>query len=551
MVTRVLSDVPQQTVHISQSNSTLIATVQSCFDENSLLPSTQRNVPMMARPNGTGTTACIPSAVIGSDRQRRYHPGASHAPTESFSSDKENQDQQTPGSRLKKRKSASTAMSTPMQPQSAAGNKRRRLEENGRGPASQSARRRELADKVDTSYYDPDQDERTKRATLKQLRDLSSQLNDSRAEYLQRGSRGIHDTITQANGYFSGVKQTSVATVDSRLLVNVGDLAYKKINTMSTGDTSTAIDVDDFLSKCIGYMKTAPSDPVTATQSTQRRRPQIRHNNSNTGSDQEGEEDIRELNFAHLGATLCFPASSRPCLSSFLLGPLSVEKKQRPPTQRRAIQRAANANSLQAARPTSLSQEDLDHQESLTLTSICSNIATLLSNTQSRGEKLVEQEVDDLPSEASEAQIRKIMAKHNMADNGGVPLFKFCINPKSFGQTVENFFYVSFLIKEGKFGLDFDGDDWPTLGMVESERTVEKRQETQRNQAVFTLDFDQWEDLVQGLGIEESIIPHRKDDEFQELNLAYRDRDEVSSRNRGRSTTIMNDEEDEDMYGPG
>ncbi|KAJ9653525.1 hypothetical protein H2198_007307 [Neophaeococcomyces mojaviensis] len=505
----------------------------------------------MARPNGTGTTACIPSAVIGSDRQRRYHPGASHAPTESFSSDKENQDQQTPGSRLKKRKSASTAMSTPMQPQSAAGNKRRRLEENGRGPASQSARRRELADKVDTSYYDPDQDERTKRATLKQLRDLSSQLNDSRAEYLQRGSRGIHDTITQANGYFSGVKQTSVATVDSRLLVNVGDLAYKKINTMSTGDTSTAIDVDDFLSKCIGYMKTAPSDPVTATQSTQRRRPQIRHNNSNTGSDQEGEEDIRELNFAHLGATLCFPASSRPCLSSFLLGPLSVEKKQRPPTQRRAIQRAANANSLQAARPTSLSQEDLDHQESLTLTSICSNIATLLSNTQSRGEKLVEQEVDDLPSEASEAQIRKIMAKHNMADNGGVPLFKFCINPKSFGQTVENFFYVSFLIKEGKFGLDFDGDDWPTLGMVESERTVEKRQETQRNQAVFTLDFDQWEDLVQGLGIEESIIPHRKDDEFQELNLAYRDRDEVSSRNRGRSTTIMNDEEDEDMYGPG
>jgi len=186
-------------------------------------------------------------------------------------------------------------------------------------------------------------------------------------------------------------------------------------------------------------------------------------------------------------------------------------------------------------------------------------VRCFISNTS-----YVLQEVASLPSDPTEPQLRKIMAKHNMADNGGVPLFNFCINPKSFGQTVENFFYISFLIKEGKVGLDFDEDEWPTLGMVESERTVEKRQETQRNQAVFTLDFEKWEDLVHGLGIKKSIIPHRKDDEFLELNLTYRDREEenVQTRQAASSPTGVvrdegnenneedDDDEEEDMYGP-
>lgn len=34
--------------------------------------------------------------------------------------------------------------------------------------------------------------------------------------------------------------------------------------------------------------------------------------------------------------------------------------------------------------------------------------------------------------------------------DAGVTLFEFVINPQSFGQSVENLFYVSFLVKEGK-----------------------------------------------------------------------------------------------------
>lgn len=35
-------------------------------------------------------------------------------------------------------------------------------------------------------------------------------------------------------------------------------------------------------------------------------------------------------------------------------------------------------------------------------------------------------------------------------------LFRFIINPNDFGQSVENMFYLSFLIRDGKCALDFE-----------------------------------------------------------------------------------------------
>ena len=83
---------------------------------------------------------------------------------------------------------------------------------------------------------------------------------DSRNEYLQSGNQGLRDTIKKANELFENVKQTSDATIDSRLLVQAADLSYKKTAQLVLGDASAGIDVDEFVSKCISFMRRAPAD---------------------------------------------------------------------------------------------------------------------------------------------------------------------------------------------------------------------------------------------------------------------------------------------------
>ena len=42
-------------------------------------------------------------------------------------------------------------------------------------------------------------------------------------------------------------------------------------------------------------------------------------------------------------------------------------------------------------------------------------------------------------------------------------MLEYALDPQDFGQTVENLFRISFLIKEGKFGVQDDDDGLPTL----------------------------------------------------------------------------------------
>ena len=46
---------------------------------------------------------------------------------------------------------------------------------------------------------------------------------------------------------------------------------------------------------------------------------------------------------------------------------------------------------------------------------------------------------------------------------GGVNFYEWIINPKSFSESVENLFYTSFLVREGKLVIDIDDEGIPRL----------------------------------------------------------------------------------------
>jgi len=207
--------------------------------------------------------------------------------------------------------------------------------------------------------------------------------------------------------------------------------------------------VDDFVGKCISFMRRAPADGVSS-----RRRGQ-------DDSDEEGGEGFDEgdaFNWEWLGRQACFPNNVRPPVPGFLLGPLSVQKKVRKATQRR--ERLQRKDPNDAVRPEEMKAQDFEKSDNSNLTTLCRNIRELLVKTMVNGQAAA---LSEMTEDISDEDTRALLARHNIADDEGVPFFRFVVNPKSFGQTVENLFYVSFLIRDGTVGFGNDSNMMPTL----------------------------------------------------------------------------------------
>ncbi|PNY26523.1 Non-structural maintenance of chromosome element 4 [Tolypocladium capitatum] len=363
-------------------------------------------------------------------------------------------------------------------------------------------------DDPDEDVYDPDQSVEERRTVQKGYRDLLRDITENGEEYLDKDSNGLHETILKADALSKKLRQTTEATIDSRLLVSTTDLSYRKTLRLTQGSLSQGIDVDEFVSKCIAYMRNGggiSDDDAPELSSTQRQRRTTRGRGGADDDDEIGDEGDM-MNWPHLGRFACLPHIRRPALPGFLLGPLSVEKKARKITKRSAPFRPDN---LTETRPEVLNVEDLAKRDN-DLTAICGKILQQLRKIQADTQETVAELMDD---DMDDEEKTNIMHRHGLRSTGGIDLMRFVVNPKSFAQTVENIFYVSFLIRDGRIEIDFDEFHLPALAPVDREADEDGtvRHSASKHQAVLSMDMKMWREIIDVFDLKESMIEHRRE----------------------------------------
>ncbi|KAL6150714.1 hypothetical protein ACJQWK_00442 [Exserohilum turcicum] len=417
-----------------------------------------------------------PSVAPQSERNGRTSSYSVISPTRSMQSDKENEVPDTYKNtprrgKAKGLRSASARMPTPDSGSTEGhGSKRRRTgnydmsrsqrydgeheadEEDGIDTPSQSHLQPEPDEEGDLRFYNPNQDPEKRRRLRATMRDHQRMLDDNRDDLIKSRDSGLLDALRTQNSLFGKVRQTADATVDSRFLVNASDLAGKKLNN-ALGNSGVGIDLDQFVSKCIYFMKSggyvageenAPTIPV--------------------GDDDDDDPD--GLDWGLLGRKACFPCNKRPPTASFLLGPLSVQKRVRA-TQRKARSQAQAPGPV--TRPQEIKEGDIQQNENNNLSNLVKGIRKRLIDHTSQGADRVESELSEIPeSDLDEEAQAAAFRRHRMAmttdGEPAVDLLDFAINPHDFGQTVENLFYISFLVREGNAKIVKDQDGLPLLG---------------------------------------------------------------------------------------
>ncbi|KAJ3196706.1 nuclear protein [Irineochytrium annulatum] len=105
-------------------------------------------------------------------------------------------------------------------------------------------------------------------------------------------------------------------------------------------------------------------------------------------------------------------------------------------------------------------------------------------------QELKESDIEKKTNETSKI-IKNI--KNLIEVTGRVSLFEFIMNPESFGQSVENLFYVAFLVKDGIVAVEMDDDNpgVPYISPVSAEGDEESG-EVKKRQLVVGLTHQDW-----------------------------------------------------------
>ncbi|KAL9711975.1 hypothetical protein Ac2012v2_005049 [Leucoagaricus gongylophorus] len=248
----------------------------------------------------------------------------------------------------------------------------------------------------------------------------------------------------------------SEATLDSHFLLMASNMGAQKARAMKSGTGS--FDVDEFIVKLRNFMSGGlKTDAVPAED-----------------DEDESEYNVEalKLDWDRIGRLAMAKSRRAPALTfiALRLGPLSIEQKIRA-TNKRARQ----------------SKEDFKEEKPSNL------------------------DKDDIETSANETTKNVLVLQHILDHHGKTNFFRFVVNPNDFAQSVENIFYLSFLIRDGKVAWEVE-DSEPVIYRCDTPTDEDFARGVTKQQLIIEFDEELWEDAIKTFNITESMIPQRPKD---------------------------------------
>lgn len=133
---------------------------------------------------------------------------------------------------------------------------------------------------------------------------------------------------------------------------------------------------------------------------------------------------------------------------------------------------------------------------------------TLGTQGKTTAQKVTVEDIHTDPEQNTSHMVRSIYRNLvEKSEDDRLNFYVFFLNPDSFAQLVENLFYISFLVRDGKIRLDSDENDVPYVEVLDDEDTVDESAAISHHIATF--DYPTWHRLIAQYNITESFIPHR------------------------------------------
>ncbi|XP_075407173.1 EP300-interacting inhibitor of differentiation 3 [Tenrec ecaudatus] len=295
-------------------------------------------------------------------------------------------------------------------------------------------------------------DEEKCRHIRKQYRRLMHTVQEQREDIVNTASELLTEALQEADALFDGVSRTREAALDAQFLVLASDVGKEKAHQLNA-------DMCFFnLAAFRGLLFVFAG--LSGLEETR--------------SDLGQCEDRLARAFweqVHRKAT---PWMLQAETFHFVFGSFSAEPSARKPRQRKRVQRL---DQVHRDMPTKLRAVDLGNDQVTT-----------------------EKEVERI--------LGLLQTYFRQYPDTPVPYFEFVVDPNSFSRTVENIFYVSFIIRDGFARIRLDQDRLPILEPINMNQMEEEHDPGYhgRKQGVISLSLQDWKNIVATFEISEAMI---------------------------------------------